>query len=120
MAETTITPTQVSSMTGVVITPGTGTAINAANTIHIAYPKDGDLFVIIDSDHADTSASFGAGFGVASGRGATAVAVADTVQKIVAIGESSRYLDADGDVVITWAASSAGFLFAFYVPKIVQ
>ena len=114
MAVTTITPTQMVTGTGVVLTPGAGTAISTSNTMSIAYPKAGKLFLTIDSDHASTSASFAAGDFASAGLGAFAWAVADTVLQGIFI-DNNRLVNSDGNVVITWATNSAGFLQAFYV-----
>jgi hypothetical protein len=118
MATVAITPTRMVSDTGVVITPGAGTAIVAANTNTIAYPKDGELLITIDSNHADTAATIAASdYAVASGLGSTTLAVGDTVEKLFSIGESARYKLANGSISITWAANSAGFITAWYLPK---
>ena len=114
MAETTITPTQMVKGTGVVLTPGAGTAINTSNTMHIAYPREGELFITIDSDHASTSASFAAGDFASAGLGAFTWAVGDTVIQGMII-DGNRILDSDGECVITWATDSAGYLQAFYL-----
>ena len=118
MADTVITPTQMTSNTGVVVTPGAGTAINPANTMTIAYPKDGDLLITIDSDHADTTATLAVSdYAVSKGIGTTTFAVGDTVEHLIVIGESSRYRLDDGNVELTWATNSAGFVTAWYLPK---
>lgn len=115
MAVTTITPTQMSLDTDTVISQGAGTAINTANTMEIAYPKQGKLIIIIDSDNAATEATFTAGVGVASGAGTLAWAVADTTCEMMVL-SSDRFVKSDGNVEITWAGSSAGFVRAFYLP----
>ena len=116
MAETAITPAVVSRNTAFVLTPGAGTAINDANTMAIPYPVDGKLLIVIDSDHASTAATFAVGHGVAAGQGTLTVAVGDTVESAVII-DTDRFKQADGDVIISWATNSAGFLRAFYLPK---
>lgn len=115
MATTTITPTTISKNSGQLVTQGTGTAINTSNTMEIAYPDEGRLLVLIDSDNAATSATFAAGFGVDSGLGSLAVAVADTKMTAVVL-DSARFKDSSGNLSITWAASSAGFVQAYYLP----
>ena len=114
MAVTTITPTQFVTGTAQVLTAGAGTAINTSNTMSIAYPKAGKLFLTIDSDHASTSASFAAGDFASAGLGAFTWAVGDTVIQGMFI-DNNRLVDDDGNVVITWATNSAGYLQAFYV-----
>jgi len=114
MAVTTIIPTQMATGTGVVLTAGAGTAINTSNTMSIAYPIAGKLFLTIDSNHADTSASFAAGDFASAGLGAFAWEVGDTVIQGMFI-DNNRLVDSDGNVVITWATNSAGFITAHYV-----
>ena len=115
MAETAITPTQMVAGIAIVVTPGIGTAINTSNTMHIPYPQQGKLLIYIDSNHASTSASMAAGDGVSAGLGAQTVAVGDTVSAMFVV-DSDRVVDSDGEVVITWATDSAGFLAAWYLP----
>lgn len=122
MAVTEITPTTVSLDTGFTMTQGAGTAINTSNTMEIPYPKQGHLLVTIDSDHADTEAQFTAGYGVSSGVALTA-AVGNTIiqgfifssdKALVAVGDGSSAFK--GCLQITWAANSAGYIRAFYLP----
>ncbi len=118
MAVTTITPTRLTKITGAVITPGAGTAINDANSMSIAYPKDGELLLTIDSNHADTAATIAASdFGVESGLGSLTFAVGDTVEHLIVVGDSARFKNADGNITITWATDSAGFVTAWYLPR---
>ena len=114
MAETTVTPTQLSFNTGVEISQGAGEAINTANTMHFAYPNAGKLLIVIDSDHADTAAVVGAGDFVAAGKGTTTIAVGNG-KSYLFIPESDRHVDEDGNVVLSWAENSAGFVRAFYL-----
>ena len=116
MATVAITPTQLEKNTGSVITQGAGTAIVAANTNTIAYPKDGQLLLVVDSDHADTALTVAAGFGVEAGLGSVEYAVGNTVQHLIVVGDSARLKDADGNISITYATNSAGYVRAFYLP----
>lgn len=115
MAETTISPTTLTANTASVISQGGGTAINTSNTMHFAYPKEGRLLILIDSDHASTSATIGAGAFIAAGKGTSTVAVANGAMSMFFV-EGDRHVDEDGEVVITWAADSAGYVRAFYIP----
>jgi len=115
MAVTTITVNAVTPGTGIVITPGIGTAINTANTMSIAYPKNRKLILYLDSNHADTSASFAAGDGVSKDLGAFTWAVGDTVTQAMFL-DSDRLVNSSGNLVITWATNSAGFLAAWSLP----
>lgn len=117
MATVAITPTQLSVDTGSAITQGAGTAIVQANTNTIAYPRDGKLLIVIDSDHADTEATVAAGFGVASGQGSVSYAVGNAASHLIVVGPSSKLKDADGNISITWATNSAGYIRAFYLPE---
>jgi len=124
MAVTEITPTAMSLDASVVVSQGAGTAIDAAKTMEFAYPKHGKLLILIDSDHADTAATFTASdYGINAGFGALEVAVADTTMEMVVL-DSARLNQNVGEgantlpnvVEITWAANSAGFVRAFYLP----
>lgn len=116
MAETTITPTTMSKDTAITLTQGAGTAIVDTNTMAIDYKKDGKLLIVIDSDHADTVATFAVSdFGVASGLGVQTLAVGSGVQKGIII-SSDRHKQSDGDIIISWATNSAGFVRAFELP----
>jgi hypothetical protein len=123
MAVTEITPTAVVLDTAFALSQGAGTAINAANEMEIPYPKQGKLLIVIDSDHADTAATLKAGFGVAKGLGALTVSVADTAQSGIVV-SSDRLKVATGlgtntlkgIIELDWAANSAGFVRAYYLP----
>jgi len=120
MAETTITPTLLTKAgsDGVVITPGAGTAINTANTMIVAYPKNSKLLLTIDSNHADTVATIAASdFAIEAGLGAVTYAVGDTVEHLLVVPDQARVRKADGNIDITWATNSAGFVTAWYLPK---
>jgi len=114
MAVTTITPTRLVSDTGVVITPGAGTAINTSNSMVFAYPKDGELLITIDSNHASTVATVAAGYGINAQT--DTYAVGDTIEHLIVIGASSKFKNSDGNISITWATNSAGFVTAWYLP----
>jgi uncharacterized protein with LGFP repeats len=124
MAVTEITPTQMSLDTAITITAGAGTAIVAANTMEFAYPKHGKLLIIIDSDHADTAATFTASdYGINAGLGSLEVAVGNGLMKAVIV-DSARLNQSVGSgantlpnvLEVSWAANSAGFVRAFYLP----
>lgn len=116
MATVAITPVQLSADTGVVITQGAGTAIVEANTNTIAYPKEGKLLLLVDSDHADTALTVAAGFGVNAGQGTVSYAVGNTIQHLIVVGNSAQLKNADGLISITYATNSAGYVRAFYLP----
>lgn len=124
MAITEITPTAVSLDTLFTIGGTTGTAINAADTMEIPYPKQGHLLVVILSSNNATAPTFTAGYGVAAGLGnLTMTAVANGVlngyvfssdRLLVKTGDGASALK--GCLQIAWAASSAGYLAAYYLP----
>ena len=104
MATTTLTATELTINTGQAITQGTGTAINASNTMKVLYPKQGRLLILIDSDHADTAATFAVSDRfVAKGKGTLEHAVGDAAMEIIVI-ESDRFKKEDGYVY--WQTSS--------------
>ena len=115
MGETTVTPTEMVAGTAIVVTTdgSIGTAISDSDTMVIAYPKQGKLILRIDSDHTDTEATFSAGVGVSAGLGSFAWAVGDTVTQMLML-DSDRLVDGDGNLEITWATNSAGYLGAWY------
>ena len=124
MAYTEITPSVVSLDTAFAIGGTTGTAINASNTMEIPYPKQGRLLIVILSSHNDTAPTFAAGYGVAKGLGALSVGaiasgslrglVLSSDRLVTATGSGSSALK--GCLSVTWAANSAGYLAAYYLP----
>ena len=114
MAETAITPTQLTSDTAVVITAGTGTAINTSNYMTMAYPKDGQLLIKIQSTNDATSGVLTAGFGVDAQT--ETYAATNGVTSLFVVGSSAKVKNSDGEIRIDWATSSAGYLQAFYLP----
>lgn len=115
MAVTPITPSDLAvDGTAVVITAGTGTAINGANSMTVVYPKDKKLLLKIESSHANTAATIGVSdFGVAAGQGVYTLAVGNGVSKLFMVPPSSRLKLATNLISITWHADSTGFLTAF-------
>ena len=117
MATVRLTPTQIAKNVEQVITQGAGTAIVQADTNLIAYPKNGKLLLIVDSDHADTAMVIGAStWATEKGFGALTWAIGDTVAEMLVVGDSARFVNADGDLSITWATNSAGYVRCFYLP----
>lgn len=124
MAYTEITPSTVSLDTAFTIGGTSGTAINASNTMEIPYPKQGKLLIVILSSNNATQPTFAAGYGVAKGLGAlTPDAIASGVlngfvvssdRLVTKVGSGSNTLK--GVLSVTWAASSAGYLAAYYLP----
>lgn len=125
MSVTELTPTPiVQGVTEAVVTQAAGTAINNANTIEIKYPKNGKLLLWVDSDHAATAAIIAKGnTGVNIDKGACTWAVGNGTAEMF-IPESDRHLIVTGDgssawkgvISISWAANSAGYIRAFYLP----
>ena len=117
MATVRITPTDIAVNVEQVVTQGAGTAIVQANTNLIAFPKNRKLLLWVDSDHASTAMVIaGSTWATEKGLGALTWAIGDTVAEILVIGDSARFVNADGDLSITWATNSAGFVRAYYLP----
>ena len=114
MAETALTPTQFTSDTAVVITAGTGTAINTSNYMTSLYPKDGKLMIKLESSNDATSGVMVAGFGVDSQE--VTYAATNGVSSWFIVGSSAKAKNTDGEIRIDWATSSAGYLTSFYLP----
>lgn len=125
MAVTELTPTAITQgVTEAVVTQGAGEAVNTSNTVEIKYPKNGKLLLWLDSDHASTAAIIAKGnTGVNIDKGAYTWAVGNAAAEMF-IPESDRHLITKGDgssdwrgiIRISWAANSAGYLKAFYLP----
>ena len=116
MAYTTHTATQLAINTGSAVTQGAGEAIVGANTDRVLYPRHGKLIIWIDSDHADTVATFTAGNMIAAGKGTLAHAVGNATAEVIVI-DSDRFVDSSGYVNWTWATNSAGYVRCFYLPN---
>jgi hypothetical protein len=124
MAITEITPSSITLDTLFVVGGTEGTAINTSNTMEIPYPKQGKLMIIIISSNSNTSPIFTAGFGVSAGKGSLTMTAITSGALNGYIFSSDRLAVATGDgasairgcLQITWAASSAGYLKAYYLP----
>lgn len=118
MAVTTITPTALVSGTVSADLPvAGGTAIDAANSMIFAYPTEGDLIIQLNNTFAGAkNFIFAAGFGIDKDLGTLTIAMAqDDVRYIVL--PSNRYKNSDGNLSLTFEASTTGFVQAFYTPK---
>ena len=115
MATTTISATELSMNTGSAATQGAGTEIVEANPFRVLYPRHGKLIIWIDSDHADTKATFTAGDFIASGKGTLDHAVGNGTAEVIVV-DSDRFKDDDGYVNWTWASNSAGYVRCFLLP----
>ena len=117
MAITTLTATALTKETAQVITAGSGTAIDPANSMIVAYPREGKLLIIIQSAHASTAATFAASdYFTAAGQGTLEIAVGNGVTKLVVFLSSDRFKQLDGTLEWTWAALSAGFVQVYTLP----
>lgn len=118
MATTVITAVQMAVNVGDVITPGAGTAIVAADTMKVLYPREGKLLIIVDSDNAATQINFTETdqfTGKLPASQALQFAVGNTVMSMIMV-ESDRHKANDGHLIWIWAASSAGFVRVFLLP----
>ena len=117
MAITTLTATALTKETAQVITAGSGTAIDAANSMIVAYPKEGKLLIIIQSSNAATAATFAASdYFTAAGQGALTFAVGLGITHMIVFLSSDRFKQLDGTLEWTWAALSAGFVQVYTLP----
>jgi hypothetical protein len=117
MAVVAITPTALVTGTASADLPVTaGTAINAANTNTIAYPKEGKLLLVLNNTYAGSKdITIAAGNGLSAGQGALTITMAQDDVKFVIV-NSSRHKNTDGNIVLSYAASTTGFVQAFYLP----
>ena len=117
MATTTITPTTLALDTQSADLPITGgTAIVAGNDHKIAYPQQGKLLIVLNNTYAGSKDfTVGAGDFLAAGQGALTIAMAQDDVRFLVL-NSDRFKDSDGNVVITVASSTTGFIMAFYLP----
>ena len=117
MAITVITATLMVKDESDEISAGVGTAINTSNTMTIAYPENGKLLIVIDSNHADTGAIIAVSdYFTGKGQGTKTILVPDNVAHMFIVGDSARYKTKAGLISISWVANSAGFLHAFLLP----
>jgi hypothetical protein len=118
MAVTAITPAQLAYNTASADLPDAGgTAIDAADTMSFVYPKEGKLLIELNNTFAGSKDfTFTASdFGVARGQGNLVIAMAQDDVRFVVL-ESSRFKHADGKCHLGFAASTTGFVKAFYLP----
>jgi hypothetical protein len=117
MAVTVVTPAQLEFNTMSADLPlAAGTAIDAANTMTFLYPKEGKLLIELNNTFAGAKVfTFAAGVGTASGLGALALELAQDDVRYVVL-SSDRLKDAAGKVTLSFAASTTGFVKAFYLP----
>ena len=117
MATVAITPTTLTTNTASADLPiASGTAIVAANTNTFAYPKEGKLLIMLNNTTAASKVfTFAAGEFDSAGVGALTVTMAQNDVRFIVL-ESSRFKDTDGNVSLTYAASTTGFVQAFYLP----
>lgn len=117
MAVTTVTATALAVNTPSADLPVTaGTAINASNTMQIAYPREGKLYLVLNNTYAGSKAiTVTAGEYLSNGIGALTVTMAqDDVFHLIV--DSSRFKDFDGFINLSFAASMTGYVQAFSLP----
>ena len=117
MAVIAITPaTLVTGTMSADLPVAAGTAITAADTNTFAYPKEGKLLLVLNNTFAGGKVfTIAAGNGLSTGQGALALTLAqDDVRYIIV--NSSRHRDSSGNVNLTYAANTTGFVQAFYLP----
>ena len=117
MADTTITPTELAKNVASADLPiASGTAIVAANNHLIAFEEEDKLLIVLNNTYAGAKVfTVAAGDFVASGQGALTISLAQDDVKFLVL-KSDRFKDSDGNVTITVAASTTGFIQAFKLP----
>jgi len=117
MAEVRLTPTAIAVNVEQVVTQGAGTAIVGANTNLVAVLKNKKILFWVDSDHANTAMTIIAStWATEKGHGNLVWAIGNAVAEVLVVGDSARFVNANGDLNISWHADSAGFIKVFYLP----
>ena len=119
MAKTVVVPTAIVKdvVTASVLISG-GTAINAANQMQFAYPKEGKLLLRLNNTFAGAknfTLVAGASSFVASGQGDLVIAMAQNDDRQIIV-SSDRFMNSAGQVELSFEASTTGFVLAFYLP----
>ena len=118
MADTVVTPTALVKDAMSADLPVTGmTAIVAANNHKIAMPREGRLLIVLNNTFAGAkvfTVNSGNERFVAQGVGDLALSLAQDDVRYLMV-SSDRFLNSDGDIDITVAASTTGFIGAFYI-----
>lgn len=117
MAVTTVTATDLAVNTASADLPVTaGTAINASNTMKVAYPREGKLFLVLNNTYAGAKVvTITAGEYISEGIGDYAISMAQDDVKFLIV-DSSRFKDFDGYVNLSFEASMTGYVQAFSLP----
>lgn len=117
MAVVAITPTELTVGTASADLPITaGTAINAANTNTISFPKERKLLLVLNNTFAGSKAiTISAGEGVAKGQGDLTLTLAQDDVKFLIV-DQARHKDFDGNITLSYAASMTGYVQAFTLP----
>jgi len=117
MATTTITPLQLANDVFSVTKPITGeTAIVAGNDHAIAYPQEGKLLIRIKNTYAGAKViTVESGDFIANGQGDLAQTFAQDEERFIVL-SSDRFKDTDGNVIITVASGTTGYIGAYYMP----
>lgn len=117
MSAVTVTPAQLSyNVQSADLAIASGTAIDAAEEHKIAYPQEGKLLLILNNTFAGAKDfTIKAGDFLAAGQGDLVIPMAQNDVRFLVV-SSDRFKDSDGNVVITVAANTTGFIMAFYMP----
>lgn len=117
MSVTTLTPVAIAKNVATAdIKIAGGTAINASNTMEVAYPQEGSLLILINNTYAGSkTATISAGDFLAAGQGDLAVPIGqDEVVGLVL--SSDRFKQSTGVISISFAASMTGFVKTLSLP----
>ncbi len=117
MAVTTLTATALSGNTASANLPVTaGTAINAADTMRVAYPREGKLFFVFNNTTAGSKVlTVTAGDYIAKGVGNLDITMAQNDVKFLIV-DSDRFKDFNGYVNLSFASGMTGYVQVFSLP----
>lgn len=117
MSQTTVTPVPIPYDSGSAdVKVSGGTAINASNTMLIAYPKEGKLIILVNNTYAGAKkVTIKAGFGIESVLGDQEISLAQNDVKALFV-TSNKHKNAQGNVELAFEASMTGFVKALYLP----
>lgn len=93
-----------------------GTAIDAAKTMEVLFPKDGKLLLVINNTYAGAKViTVSAGDFTAKGLGAVAITCAQAGVYFF-VPSSDQLKQSDGKLELSFEASTTGFVQAFLLP----
>lgn len=117
MAYTLLTATALAKNTISADLPITaGTAIDKTKTMHVLYPREGKLVLVLNNTYAGSSViTVSAGEYHANGIGSLAITMAQDDVRFLVL-DSDRFKDFDGYINLTFDANTTGYVQAFSLP----